>query len=78
MEIVVVLVRFFVRDVLFCCIFFWPGWLTLRVLTLGRYPRRHHREDMDWMDAQLIAFFGCAAIVLSTYCLVTLYRSVMS
>jgi hypothetical protein len=28
----------FVIEVLFVGIFYWPGWLILRVITIGRYP----------------------------------------
>jgi len=28
----------FVLEVLFYGLFYWPGWLILRVLTLGKYP----------------------------------------
>jgi hypothetical protein len=28
----------FIVDVLLVGIFYWPGWLLLRVVTLGRYP----------------------------------------
>lgn len=37
-----------VIEVLFVGVFYWPGWLILRVVTVGRYPppqsRQHSRE----------------------------------
>ena len=38
----------FVMEVLFVGVFYWPGWLILRVVTVGRYPplqsQQHSRE----------------------------------
>jgi hypothetical protein len=34
------LIAEFLLDVLLIGVFYWPGWLFLRVLTLGRYPPR--------------------------------------
>ena len=42
-----VVIRVFV-EILFVGLFYWPGWLTLRILTVGRYPpgssNPHNRE----------------------------------
>ncbi|ARU31586.1 hypothetical protein CAP31_07740 [Sulfuriferula sp. AH1] len=47
-EIVIRVIGQFVAEVLFVGIFYWPGWVILRVLTLGRYPppqeHPHNRE----------------------------------
>ena len=37
------------REVLILGIFYWPGWLILRVITVGRYPPprpQRHNEDL--------------------------------
>jgi len=48
-----------VGEVLFVGIFYWPGWLILRLFTLGRYPpassQPHNRE--------LVAMVGFAALL---------------
>jgi hypothetical protein len=47
-EVVVRAIAQFIGEVLFVGIFYWPGWVILRVLTLGRYPpsqsKPHNRE----------------------------------
>ena len=47
-EVVLRVVGNFIVEVLFVGIFYWPGWLVLRVVTLGRYPPvqscAHNRE----------------------------------
>ena len=47
-EIAIRAIGQFVAEVWFVGIFYWPGWLILRVLTLGHYPPsqevRHNRE----------------------------------
>jgi hypothetical protein len=47
-EVVVRIIVEFVVEVLFVGVFYWPGWIILRVLTLGRYPPsqsyKHNRE----------------------------------
>lgn len=47
-EVVVRNIAQFVVKILFVGVFYWPGWIILRVLTLGRYPppqpHRHNRE----------------------------------
>jgi hypothetical protein len=47
-EFVVRAIARFVVEVLFVSVFYWPGWVMLRVLTLGRYPPPqaypHNRE----------------------------------
>lgn len=66
-EVVVRAIAQFVIDVLFVGIFYWPGWIILRVLTLGRYPpaqsHPHNRE--------LVAVAAFAALLTG----VTLYFS---
>lgn len=39
---------YFVSEILIGKIFYWPGWLMLRILSMGRYPPKqsepHNRE----------------------------------
>ncbi len=44
-----------VIEYLFVRIFYWPGWLILRVLTLGRYPPLKH-ENHNREFVAMIAF----------------------
>lgn len=46
-EIVVRAVVHVVVEILFVGVFYWPGWLVLRILTFGRYPPNsvpHNKE----------------------------------
>jgi len=47
-EIAIRVVGQFIIEVLFIGIFYWPGWLILRVITVGCYPPQqsqpHSRE----------------------------------
>jgi hypothetical protein len=51
-------------EVLFGIIFYWPGWLLLRLITLGRYPPKqsvpHNRYAVASfaMAVLLVAIFG--------------------
>jgi hypothetical protein len=42
-------------------LFYWPGWLLLRVLTLGRYPPRQSVGHNRFA----VALFACAVLVSS-------------
>lgn len=39
------------------------GWLSLKVITLGRYPKRAHKAE-HWHDFDALAFVGAAEIML--------------
>jgi len=58
-EFVVRAIAQFVVEVLFVGVFYWPGWVVLRSLTLGRYPppqsQPHNRE--------FVAIVACAVLV---------------
>ena len=41
-------------------LFYWPGWLTARVVTLGRYPPRRPVEH----NRALVSAIGAVAILL--------------
>ena len=56
-----ILLYFFV-EILLGLIFYWPGWLMLRILTLGHYPpsqeAQHNRGG--------VAFFAIAVLIVTT------------
>ncbi len=41
----------FVVDVLVVAIFYWPGWIVLRIVTLGRYPNPGSRGNAEFVAA---------------------------
>ena len=47
----------------FEAIFFWPGWLALRIVTLGRFPRFKTRDIESYTDIQMIAFVGFLVVI---------------
>lgn len=59
-EVVVRAIGWLIVDLIFIGIFYWPGWLFLSVLTLGRYPppkaTPHNRE--------FVGLFGFLAILV--------------
>lgn len=46
-------------------VFFWPGWLVLKVVTLGQYPKltKHGRCAIDYEDVQLVSYVGLSAVL---------------
>ena len=45
-------------DLLLTKIFYWPGWLFLRILTLGHYPPSQDiPHNKDWVA--LVGLLGC-------------------
>ena len=57
-------------DVVIVGVFYWPGWLILRVVTLGRYPPPGPaRHDPNW-----VAGVGLAVFLLC----ITLYFSALA
>lgn len=68
-EVAVRAVGRLIVDLILTGIFYWPGWLFLRVLTLGRYPPSkatpHNRE--------FVALFGLAVILLAVLICVQWY-----
>jgi len=65
------------RSLAFYAVFFWPGWLVLRVITFGRFPRlrKPSRHVEDLFDVQFVSFIGFIAIVGPCVLLVPLMRS---
>ncbi len=43
------LLAFVFGEILLVGIFYWPGWVVLRILTLGRYPRRRSLDDAGFV-----------------------------
>lgn len=60
-EVVARAIGEFIADVVLVGIFYWPGWLFLRILTFGRYPppqsQPHNRE--------FVGAFGLSAILVA-------------
>lgn len=57
----------FVIEVLFIGIFYWPGWLILRVITVGRYPPQQsqpHSREFVAMVA-FVVFLVCITVYFS-------------
>jgi hypothetical protein len=50
------------------------GWLFIKIVTLGRYPKRS--SNTDWSDADAFAILG-AAICVAILCLVEWIHSGM-
>ena len=50
------------KQLVFSFVFFWPGWLVVKIITLGRYPRSIHPEKADWLDYELLAFIGVVTV----------------
>jgi len=51
----------FVIEVLFVGIFYWPGWLILRAVTIGRYPPQQsqpHSREFVAMAAFVVFLVG--------------------
>lgn len=59
-EFVVRTVGPMILEVVFVPVFYWPGWLVLRVVTLGRYPPVRGMKD----EREFVAVIGFAALLL--------------
>ncbi len=55
----VTIVGQFIIDVLLVGIFYWPGWVILRVVTFGRYPPLQSESH----NRQLVAMVALAALL---------------
>jgi len=60
-EVVVRTVGSFLFEVVFVGVFYWPGWLLLRTLTLERYPP----QKSDPHSKEFVAAFGFVVILVS-------------
>ncbi|WP_291587016.1 hypothetical protein [Comamonas sp. UBA7528] len=58
---------FLLRLLGFQLLFFWPGWLVLRLLTLGCYPRFLGPRCNAWAyeDVELVSCIGLVAVLLA-------------
>lgn len=56
-EMVAGLAAYVFVEVLLLGIFYWPGWLILRTVTVGRYPPPRGRERNE-------EFVACVALVV--------------
>lgn len=59
-EVVVKAVGQFLIEIVFVGVFYWPGLLILRTLTLGRYPPKKPEQHSE----EFVAAFGFAAILV--------------
>lgn len=50
------------KQIAFSFVFFWPGWLVVKIITLGRYPRSIHPAKADWLDYELLSLVGVVAV----------------
>ncbi|NIM41341.1 MAG: hypothetical protein GTN84_09570 [Hydrogenophaga sp.] len=50
------------KQLVFSFVFFWPGWLVVKMITFGRYPRSIHPAKADWLDYELLSFIGVIAV----------------
>lgn len=51
------------KQLVFSFVFFWPGWLVVKIITLDRYPRSIHPARADWLDYEFLSFVGVAAVI---------------
>lgn len=68
MDAVLSLVGHAVKQFTFEFVLFWLGWLALKILTLGKYPRlaRPSKDVENYSDFQAISYFGLFLVLLSS------------
>ncbi|MGR9014114.1 MAG: hypothetical protein ACU83U_10765 [Gammaproteobacteria bacterium] len=65
-EVVVRTIAQFIVEVLFIGVFYWPGWVVLRILTLGHYPPpQSHPHNREFVA--IVAFTALSAGVALHY-----------
>ncbi|GAA5178313.1 hypothetical protein GCM10025771_17360 [Niveibacterium umoris] len=47
------------EEVLLAVLFYWPGWLVLRIVTIGRYPPARNQPH----DPVFVAVIGLCAVL---------------
>ncbi len=62
------------KQIAFSFAFFWPGWLVVKIITLGRYPRSIHPAKADWLDYELLSFVGVVAVLGALVLMACLWR----
>lgn len=65
MEAVVTFFDFAFKLLAFEFAFFWPGYVVLKALTFGKYPRLtvSGKEMKDYGDMQVVAYFGLFVVL---------------
>lgn len=63
------------KQAIFSFVFFWPGWLVVKILTLGRYPRSIHPARTDWLDYEVLSVIGVFAVLGGVILVATLWPS---
>lgn len=62
------------KQIVFSFVFFWPGWLVVKIITLGRYPRSIHPAKADWLDYELLSFVGVVTVLGALVRMACLWR----
>ncbi len=52
----------FILEVLLIGVFYWPGWLILRVLTLGKYPPPRPQSHNQYFVSSIPVILGLAGL----------------
>ena len=68
MDAVLSLVGHVVKQFAFEFVLFWLGWLALKILTIGKYPKlaRPSKDVEDYSAFQAISYFGLFVMLLSS------------
>ena len=66
MDAVLSFVVYVLKQLVFEFVLFWPGWLALKILTLGKYPKlaRPRKDVEDYSDFQAVSFFGLLVVLV--------------
>ena len=66
MDAVLSFVGYLLKQLVFDFVLFWPGWLALKILTFGKYPKfaRPSKDVEDYLDFQEISFFGLLVVLV--------------
>lgn len=62
------------KQFVFSFVFFWPGWLAVKMITLGRYPRSIHPAKADWLDYELLSSIGVVTVIGALVVVAYLWR----
>ena len=67
MDVVLSLLGGIFKQLAFELLFFWPGWLVLKVLTFGKFPKltKPGRDINDYGDVQAVSYFGVFVVLLA-------------
>lgn len=63
MEYFLGFIGFMLRQFVFSFVFFWIGWIIIKLATVGCYPRTIDPRKPDCADYQLVSMFGLLMIV---------------